>query len=139
MSFNNTPPVVAGGTIGVARFVKPSAVDDNAILQGTSGVSNKGDACVGISQPWQRDTPGLAGSDDTLAASAGDQCRMFSVGDYCYLEAGLPGFVHGDYLKRDPNGMGIKGLTGDIVCAIAWQTATNGQRGYVQILVPRIL
>lgn len=136
---NNAPVGTAGGNISVSRFVKPSGVADNQWLQGTSGVSNKGDACVAISQIFMKLTPGLAGSDNTLAAASGDPLQVYAGGDPCELlaEPGTGGFAHGDFIKSGPTGGGLTALTGDIACAYAQQTTAAGFLGLVVLITPK--
>ncbi len=64
----------AGGTINVGRCVKISA--DNTVVQCTAAT----DGAIGIAKRSMRDTPGLTGSDNTIAALAGEGCEVFTTG-----------------------------------------------------------
>ncbi len=107
----------AGGTIGPAVFVKLSTAADNTVLQ-----AGAGDPIIGISQVGQRRVPGLAGSDPTIAAIAGEFVEVFIIGDVAQLTAGAA-FTRGDFLMSDANGDGITATTVLEVGAVALQSA----------------
>src|SRR5262245_32651574 len=79
MSLPNSPSFKAGGTINVGRVVKIDATADNQVIQVTA-VSDTG---IGIAKRSMRDTPGLTGSDNTVAALAGDSVEVYGPGSVC--------------------------------------------------------
>jgi len=76
MSLPNTPSFKAGGTIHVGHVVKLDATADNQILECSAAT----DTAIGIAKRSMRDTPGLTGSDNTVAANSGDSCEIYGPG-----------------------------------------------------------
>ena len=71
------PNGIAGGDIGIGRVVKGDITADHTFIQATAAT----DHLLGIAKRAQRDTPGLTGSNDTLAGSAGDAIEIASEGE----------------------------------------------------------
>lgn len=116
--FNNAPAMIAGGTIGPSRFCTPSAAADHTVLQSTAGAPSPFISQVGMKRP-----PGLPGSDNAIAAEAGDQIQLFALGDVCALTAGAA-VTRGAFLKSDATGRGIAGAAGEETWALALESAT---------------
>ena len=106
MSWNQGPKFRANGTIAPAVFVKIDTTADNMVVQATAGSK-----ISGVSQEGMKRTPGLPGSDTTIAAVAGDEIDVFGPGDVCMLTAGAA-VVRGDYLKSDANGLALPTTVG---------------------------
>jgi len=125
-----TIQLIAGGTIGVCRFVKLSAAANFTGLQ-----AGDNEAIIGVSTQAQQDAP-TSGSDAN-AALTGDQISVHPIGSVCVLEAGSGGFVRGDELKSDANGKGVpratSGTTNQNVGAIALESAAAGERARVLV------
>ena len=110
MPKNNTPVFRANGNIGPSLFVKIDTTADHMLLQAGSG-----DQPIGISQVGMKRTPGLAGSDTTIAAAQGDVCQ---------ITAGAA-VTRGDLLKADASGRGITAGSGDLCGAVALESASG--------------
>lgn len=123
MPYNNAPNFKASGTIAPCTFVTISSSFDEQVQQSTTG-----DLPIGIMWERQRDTPGLAGSDTTIAAISGDYgFRIYALGDDCLLE--LAGTVSaGQAVKPNASGKGISGAPGDNVGGYALQSGTSGTK-----------
>lgn len=123
-------PAVSGGNIAPSRFVTPSAVADNTVLQATTGSHP-----IGVSQAGTRNTP-YSTLDDGFAAIATENIHVFGENETCGLEIGSGGCAAGDFLKPDVNGAGVKSSTdGDWYGAISGQAAVQGQIVEVEILI----
>lgn len=128
---NQSPNLIAGGTIYPHRFVKVSTAADNTALQGSANA-----AVIGISGVGTKDAPGVTGN--TYAAAAADPLEIFGLGDIPLLEAGSGGFTRGDWLKSDADGKGvpIAGTGGNQnIGAKALESAAEGELGRVQIVI----
>jgi hypothetical protein len=126
---NNEISYRAGGTIAPARFVQPDTTADEQCLQGTAGSK-----CIGISQVAQKGTPGLAGSDTTVAALVNDQIQIRGgSGNDAMLTYGGT-VAAGDFLKSDSTGRGITASSGDEIGARALQAGVVGGTYRVIIL-----
>ena len=99
------PQMIAGGNIANGCFVKLSTAADLTLLQATDGTGSGGDRVFGIAQDGSRDAP--IPSASSLAATAGDECRYFGVGEATTLIIGTCGCSRGVLLKSDANGAGI--------------------------------
>jgi hypothetical protein len=95
------PSFLAGGTIAPARIVKLSTAADRTALQAAAG-----DLPIGVAQEGQKRSPGLPGSDTTIAAEAGDEFNVYGDGEVAVVEAGAA-VTRGDWLKSDANGKAI--------------------------------
>lgn len=132
MPRNQSPNLIAGGTIQPSRFVSVSTTHDNTALQ----TSITQQPIIGISQVGPRDAPGLSGSG-TQAADAGNPIEIFGVGDICLLQAaGSGGFTCGSWLTNDAVGQGRAATIGgtQYVGAMALETTTAGLFGRVQVV-----
>lgn len=119
MSWNQGPKFRAGGTIGPSLFVKLDTTADNQVLQGTANSK-----LIGVSQEGMKRTPGLPGSDTTIAAEITDEIDVFGEGDVCMLTTGAA-VVRGDWLQSDAAGKAIAaaGAGEHFVGAIALESA----------------
>lgn len=123
------PSFTAGGTITPMCFVKSSTTQDNQVL-----LCGSGDKPIGISQPEQRWAP-WAPIQDGNAAKQGENIRVWTEGEVCWLILGAGGCTAGDYLKPDANGNGVTSSSdGDIYGAQALEKGTVGQQVRVQVL-----
>lgn len=129
MGFNNAISLKANGNIATSVFVTLDTAGDEQCVQSTTG-----DLPFGISQEGMKAAPGLAGSDNTIAAAAGDLLRVYTIGDDCLLSVGGT-VTRGDFLKPTGGGLGITATVGsDNVGAQALQSGTSGQKIRVQIV-----
>jgi hypothetical protein len=129
MPFNNEISYRANGTIAPCRFVVIDTTADERVIQASAATTE----LVGISQEGQKRTPGLAGSDTTIAAEAGDSLRVHGLGNDCLLTLGGT-VTRGDLLTSDANGQGITASAGNFVGAIALQSGTSGVKIRVQVV-----
>lgn len=124
---------VAGGTIHIARFVKPDSTAFQ-IVEATSG-----DPILGIMQEGMRDPPGLNSSvDATIAATTGDKAtfNIYYPGDRCRLWM-INAVTAGQYIKASTAGKGTPHTTGTAsVGAIALTAAAADELGEVLIVTP---
>lgn len=129
MGWNNEISFRAGGTIAPCRFLAADSSADEQVVQATV----EGQPALGISQEGMKTAPGLTGSDNTVAAVAGDQLRVFGQGCDCLLELG--GTVSaGDEIMTTTAGKGELATSGYYVNAIALQAGTNGKKIRVMIV-----
>lgn len=133
MARNNSKPLIAGGTINPATFIKVSTVADNTALASTDGSSSHGDLIIGIAQVGTHDTPGV--SSNTYAATTNQPIEYFAEGDVCLLKAGSGGWTAGDNIKSASDSTGITASSGDNVGAKAFQTVNAGEYGVVQVMI----
>ena len=118
----------ASGNIAPSRFVKLDTTGDNLVAQAGSG-----EKCYGICQPDTRRTP-YSTLDDGYAAIAGEDVKVFSVGEVCLLEL-VATVSPGDRLKSDTNGKGTPvGSNNDEYGAIALVAGVSGQLIMVQVV-----
>lgn len=132
MAWNQGPKFIAGGTIAPARFVMVSTAADNTALQATANAK-----LIGVSQEGMKRTPGLAGSDDTIAAEANDEIDVFGEGDVAMLTTGAA-VVRGDWLQADAAGKAIAaaGVGAHFVGAVALESAGAADvKIQVQVLI----
>lgn len=129
MAFNNEISWKASGTIAPCSFVTVDSNFDEQVKQ-----SGLGDMPTGIMWDAMKGTPGLAGSDTTVAAQSGDTgFRVYLDGDDCLLQLGSTTVSAGNMLKPDANGFGISGATGDQCGAMALQAGTVGVK--IRVLI----
>ena len=130
MPFNDAGVFRAGGTIAPSSFVVMSTAADNTALaaSGTSVV------ILGIAQVGMKRTPGLAGSDTTIAAQAGDVISIFSLGDVAPIQLGTGGCTRGDMLTSDASGFGVTAASTNEVGAQALQSGTVGAQVLARVL-----
>lgn len=127
MGWNNDLSFRAGGNIAPASFVKIDTSADNQCVQ-----AGAGDPVIGIVWPAQQKTPGLSGSDTTIAYSAGDSVMVRGMGNDAMLQLG-GSVTRGDYLKSDGSGFGVTASSGDQAGAIALQSGSSGLQ--IRVLV----
>jgi hypothetical protein len=114
---NNMIPLRANGTIAPSVFVMIDTTADGMVIQATLNART-----IGISQSGMKRAPGLPGSDNTIAAQAGDSIQLFGLGDVCMLQSSAV-IVRGATLKSDANGLGLTTVTDtEKVGAIAFQS-----------------
>lgn len=132
---NQSPQLVAGGTITTHSFVKLSTAADNTALQ-----AGDNEQVIGIAQVGPKEPPGLSGAS-TAAAAAGDHIQIFGLGDICLLRAGSGGWTRADNLKSDSNGDGVpiatSGTTQQNIGAVALTSTAEGEYGLVQIMISK--
>ena len=121
-AFNYEPSFKVGGaTIGPCLFCTLDTTTDEQVIQSVAG-----DLPIGVSQEGMRDTPGLTGSDTTVAARSGDTgMRVIGLGNEAMLTCGgtvKPGYL----LKSDSSGRGISASSNDNYGAVALQAGTTG-------------
>lgn len=123
MGFNNEISWKASNTIAPFSFVTIDPGFDEQLLQ-----SVVGDMPIGVAGDAQKLTPGLPGSDTTIAAQSGDYLpRVYQLGDDCLIQ--VAGTVTpGNVLKPNGSGLAISGTVGDRYGAVAIQAGTTGQR-----------
>ena len=124
------PSWVAGGTIAPCRFVVPDPSADETIVQ----CSVNGQPVIGVMQEGMRDTPGLTGASDVVAASSGDQdFKVHGLGDVCLIECGGT-FNAGAEVMPDTSGKAIYALVGYYVGGIALQAGASGRKVRIQVV-----
>lgn len=130
MSLNNEISLKASGSVSPSVFVTVDPNFDEQYLQ-----SVQGDCPIGIMNPAQRGTPGLAGSDSNVAAASGDTGpRIVGLGNDCLLTLG--GTVSpGNFLMPDSLGRGISCPVGQYYGAVALQAGTTGKQ--IRVVVQR--
>lgn len=143
MGLNNCPQFVAGATIAPSRFVVVDSAADNQLLEASSTVTPTGGAIsgttvpiIGVSQVGEKRTPGLPGSDVTIAAEQGDVIQIYSFGDVAPVQAGGT-IIAGDLVSCNgtTNGKAIAVAPGNgaEIGGRALQAATTGQLFMVAI------
>lgn len=127
----NQIPLVAGGDIRPARFIKLSGAADYTALE-----SDANERVFGISIDAAQDAP--IPSADADAADDGDQFRYFSIGDECLLELGGT-VAAADLLKSDADGKGVviatTGTTIQNIGARAIEAGVSGEKIRVQVTI----
>ena len=128
----------AGGTIAPSVFVKLDTSADQQVVQSTAGSGSHGDISIGVSQVWQRDTPGLTGSNSAQMALSGDMVAILGPGRIAPVTAGGT-VTRGDLLKTNASGQVItSSTTADNVVAVALQSGASGNLIKVLVLQPGI-
>lgn len=119
--FNNEIQFKASNTIAPCSFVTIDPSFDEQVKQ-----SVVGDRPFGVMWEQQKLTPGLTGSDTTIAAQSGDyNFRVYGQGNDCLIQ--LSGTVSpGNLLKPDGNGFAVSGTANDQCGAVALQAGTSG-------------
>lgn len=123
-----SPNLVANGNINVASFVKVDSSASNRCVQ-----SGAGDLSIGISQEGANlaPIPGASG----LAAVAGNEVKVYGLGDICLLQASTAGWTAGDQLKSNSVGAGVTASSNDTYGAIALETISTNVLGRVQVVI----
>ena len=126
-------PIVAGGDIRPARFVKLSTSADFTVLE-----ADANEVTIGIATNATQDAP--IPSADGDAAEAGDQVHVNPIGSVCLLEIGSGGVTRGANVKSDGDGKGVlaatTGATAQNVGAIALESASENE--FAKVLVVQI-
>lgn len=124
MAWPVEPSFKAGGTVAPSRFVVMDPTADEQILQ----ASIQGQATIGVMQDGQKATPGLAGSDSTVACESGDtNFKVHGLGSVALIEAGAT-FSAGDEVMTTSLGKATLATAGYYVAGIALQGATSGKK-----------
>ena len=102
------PNVMANGNILPSSFVKldPTSAMP-AVLQATANT----DILFGIAKESAKDPPIPQLSGTQYAAAAGDNLRVYQVGDDCMLTVGSGGLTAGDRVTADASGYGVTSAT----------------------------
>jgi hypothetical protein len=96
------PAFVASGNIGPFRVVKLGTTA-RQVTQCTATT----DTPIGVAQPGMKGTPGVTGSDTTVAAAAGDPIQVITGGNVCKVVLGTGGCTAADKLTVDANGAAV--------------------------------
>lgn len=91
---------VANGNLTPSRFVKIDVTVDGKVV-----VAVVGDLPIGVTQQGTRRPP-YAGLNDGFCAIAGEQVRVYQVGEVCGVEAGAA-VTRGDRIAPDASGRAI--------------------------------
>lgn len=124
---------IANGNISPSVFVKIDAtVATPAVIQAAAN----SDYPIGISKEStdQPPIPQLTGTQ--FAAIAGENCKVYQVGDTCLLSIGAGGCTAGDKLTSDANGNGVTASAGQIYGAIALETVAQNFAARVRVTDP---
>jgi hypothetical protein len=117
------PPMVAGGDIRPARFVKISTAADYTLLE-----ADANERIFGIAENASQDAP--IPSADADAADAGDSFNFYMSGEECLLELGSGGVTRGGMLISDADGKGVAAATtGTTVQWIGAEAIESGSAG----------
>ena len=127
------PNVMANGNILPSSFVKldPTSAMP-AVLQATANT----DILFGIAKESAKDPPIPQLSGTQYAAAAGDNLRVYQVGDDCMLTVGSGGLTAGDRVTADASGYGVTASGTAVVGAIALMTAPAGALCRVRVTDP---
>jgi hypothetical protein len=96
------PAFVASANIGPFRVVKLGTTP-RQVTQCTATT----DTPIGVAQPGQKGTPGVSGSDTTVAAAAGDPIQDIAGGNIAKVVLGTGGCTAADKLTVDANGAAV--------------------------------
>lgn len=124
-----SPSFKAGGDIAPSRFVKGGSAD-HTVVQGTANATT-----IGISMEGTQEPP-IPGYTTPLAASDGEQLKVYGEGEECLVEAGGTIAAFGE-VKSDANGKAVAiattGTTVQNIAAIALEGGASGELIRVQI------
>lgn len=126
---------VANGNIQPSRFVKLDASATTTV--GKVIICGAGDKPVGISGQGSRNAP-YSSLDDGYHAIAGENCRVYTEGEVCWVESGGV-FAQGDRLKSGALGVAVvTTTTQETYGAIALENSTgSGKLVKVQVVGQR--
>jgi hypothetical protein len=123
-AFRSLAPIgfKAGGNIAPRSFVK---LDTSAVAQVLQ--CGAGDQVIGAAQQGQRDTPGLTGSDTTIAAASGDYVDVYGLGDIAEVDV-VSGqtIAIGDWVKAGTGGLAISHTLAGGAEFVAGRALTGG-------------
>lgn len=127
------PSFIANGNILPSSFVK---IDTTAAMPSVVQASAATDILIGVAKEStdQPPIPQLSGTQ--YAAVAGENCRVYQVGDSCLMTAGSGGWTAGDRLTSDASGNAITASGTNTVGAIALMTTPAGALGRVRVTDP---
>ncbi len=121
---------VAGGTIGPSRFVKVSTAADHTVLQSTAN-----DVSYGISQVGTKSPPGVSGSNDAIAAIAGDQIQIYTFGDVAQI-LGAETIARGSFVKPNATGQAVVCVANDSASGYLIESVSNNTLALCKVLPP---
>lgn len=96
------PTFVASGNIAPFKWVKLGTT-----ARQVTQVSATTDQIFGVSQPGMKGTPGVSGSDTTVAAAAGDAIQVITGGNVAKITLGTGGCTAADKLTGDASGNAV--------------------------------
>lgn len=117
------PTLKATGTIAPCTAVKGDVATDFGCLQATAAT----DPVIGVSQEGQKGTPGITGSDTTIAAESGDPIQVYVFGTALVKLGGTVAAY--DYLEPTTGGAVIASATTGWRRVVGWalEDGTSGQ------------
>lgn len=124
---HTAPAYVASEDIGVSLFVNILASTDHQIE-----VCDAGDVAIGVSDYAPQD-PVLPGASLGPAATTGNPCRVFGLGETCEVLAGAS-LNAGAYLKPDAAGKAVACSSSDKYSAIA-RSGAGAANQLVKIII----
>jgi hypothetical protein len=124
-----SPNLIANGTIACSTFVK---VDSSTSFKCIQAAANT-DWPIGISQEWADAAP-IPGAS-TNAAVAGEQVKIYGLGDICLLQSTTAGWTAGDKLTSNSTGQGVTASGSNVFGAIALETISGSALGRVQVII----
>lgn len=96
---------VANGNIRPSRFVKLDTTAVGKVLE-----ADANDPVYGVSQEGTRNPP-YSSLDDGFCAIAGENVRVYTEPEECWLQIGSGGCTVDDMLKSDADGKGVTTTT----------------------------
>ena len=124
-----SPSFKAGGDIAPSRFVKGGS-SDFTVVQATANA-----LVLGISFEGTQEPP-IPGYSTPLAASDGEQLKVYGEGEECLVEAGGTIAAFGE-VKSDANGKAVAvattGTTVQEIAAVALEGGASGELIRVRI------
>lgn len=127
------PNFIANGNILPSSFVK---IDTTQAMPSVVQATANTDILIGISKEAAKDPPIPQVTGTQYAAAAGENCRVYQVGDDCLLTVGAGGLTAGDRVTADASGYGVTASGTAVVGAIALMTAPAGALCRVRVTDP---
>lgn len=129
------PNFIANGNILPSTFVK---IDSTQAMPSVIQAAANTDVLIGVSKESTDQAPIPALTGTQYAAIAGENCKVYQVGQACLLTIGAGGCTAGDFLTSDASGNGITTApgAGKRVGAIAMMTAAQGALCRVRVTDP---
>lgn len=115
------PAFIAGGTIAPFTIVKINTTARQVVAAAATT-----DILIGISQPGMKGTPGVTGSDTTVAAASGDPIQILGGGNVAKVTLGSGGATRNDLLTSDGSGNAVTASTGNRVVGFCLETGSAG-------------
>lgn len=100
-------PYTANGNIPVSVIVKFDSTSPFRVIVAAAAT----DALIGVSSESVDKTPIPQDTSSQYAAQAGEDLKVYVVGDECSLTTGTGGFTTGDAITSDGSGNGITTTT----------------------------